>query len=262
MTIQPSPPRSHRLTIPCAECGAEVVVAPFLARAGWENRIRCERCVPDHRDDGAVKLMDVWRNRVPMPFRDVTLDGIPDQTTRDWMQRLVEDWPRPLNVDGRTVRVILLRGATGTRKTGTVWAVLHELVASGRVDMNAILAGSEVDVVLPETRTSKWEALKPWKQLHGKEIVFIDDLGLANLFSPEARISVYKDLLDRVAAQDRTLFLTTNLTLPDVRTSIGDAAFSRLQEHLLALMPGQEDTRRWMPPTPAPSDPWARQSSH
>lgn len=227
----------QKISVSCAACAAPVDVLPVIA-ARFAHAVRCTTCrgAEPVSDDPAPTQVGLWvQNTVPADCRSATLDQIPAGPLQGLLREVATRWPQPVTTKkGTPVRAYPLGGPAGVGKSCAVWAVLTELIKSGKLAPNEVVAGTEQQLLVPASKVSAYtnyrEARHPWRRIIpvSTKVVFIDDVGYGGFADEAARVSTTKALMDRVLELDAVLFLTTNLGAADFTHLVGAAASSRL----------------------------------
>lgn len=220
----------------CAACGTAVDVLPVIAQR-FAHAVRCTGCRGTDSDTGdqAPTRSGLWiQNKVPADCRRASIDEVPAGPMQGLLREVVSRWPDPVTTkDGRPVRAYPLGGPAGVGKSCAVWAVLIELIKSGKVTPDQVVAGTEEQLLVPASKVSAYasrNSLPTWRRIipPTTKVVFVDDVGYGGFADDAGRVSTTKALMDRVLEIDAVLFMTTNMTAPDFTRLLGAAAASRL----------------------------------
>lgn len=215
----------------CHECGAPVVTLAWIAQTR-PHLVKCDQhrqraTVTDEGVDAAPRASELFRRAIPADCREVTLSGIHDDALREALTSWSQTGSAPT---GGCAFVVL--GPAGTGKSGACWAALAQAVQAGVLRPNDILAGTEQALMEPMGVRSQYTGrADSWdKRLTGQRVVFVDDVGYALFPDANTRVSVWKDLLDRVSARSLTLMLSSNVASPkELATILAPASTSRLR---------------------------------
>lgn len=236
MSARAASPAVH---LPCGECGAMVLAHAAFDTPARRDLIRCAEHMATLPEPRGLTLSTAWANRVPMDARNARIDAITDESTRLTVAEAARTWP------GRGPDVLTLMGSTGIGKTCAAYALLTQLVTTGRVGLRDVTCLSELDASEQLSQQSKWLKTGRWRDVLGPAtVVLLDDVGFGRYFDAEIRMAVWKDLLDHVSARRRVkLILTTNLTPDGLRAHIGGPQYSRLTRASVWRTPGTVDRR-------------------
>ena len=152
--------------------------------------------------------LEAFLNRRPAAFAD---QGELRGDIRSWMDRYL---------DGHHGSLILT-GEIGTTKTWHLWKLNETLIRRGWRGQYRI--ATTYDVKLATDRPIDHERLASWRDA---DLYAIDDLGAraVNDWTADA----ISELIDARWQNRRPTLIATNLTVPEIRTVLGDRAASRI----------------------------------
>lgn len=168
----------------------------------------------EHRHARHRHALTVWAAQVKPMFADATsTPGTPGGPASAAVAAFLTD--RLARYAANAPAGFIAGGPFGTGKTWLAWAFLNDLVTSGAVHPSEILHGSETRLLSPISMGSFTEVADARSNVFDptKRVVFIDDVGQGNFRDARAAQSIWHELTDELWSNNRTLIITTNLTL-------------------------------------------------
>ena len=136
---------------------------------------------------------------------------------------------------------IILYGDLGVGKTMALTLLLKDLVKAG-YDCYSTTFTSMIDMF-----TAGWKSREDQKlyqrRVTQSQILLLDDLGKEMKTSTKLSESTFDSLLRTRVQNARPIFLTTNMTLEDMKAGYGNAVFSLMQENAIMLSVAGDDFR-------------------
>lgn len=213
------------------------------SRQNRHNTINHERYAQQLRDEAArnrkvlstqmkdraeviQKRLLEWQRDLPPRWQDACLDVITDENARKVLQDRIA---RHVQRKGIRQTSILSYGQMGRGKTYLGYAYIYELIKHGVLLPSQVFTASEEHLASISRsgfrRTDMWEATLDPKY----KFFLIDDLGRSTFTDETQRRSIWHEFVDNIYATERTLFLTTNMSLDNLPAWVGNSSFDRLQ---------------------------------
>lgn len=126
---------------------------------------------------------------------------------------------------------LVVRGGFGTGKTWLAMSYVKVLVRDRLVDPGEVLVGTEADLLASLTQQATWDMGPGLASLTASrwKVVFIDDVGVGVWRSDQTKRGVWHPIVDAMYSENRTLVISTELSLPALSKHLGDSVWSRIQ---------------------------------
>lgn len=173
----------------------------------------------------AARRRERWLTVVPPRFADVTLDWVAEH--HPVAAKKLERW------DGRQNLVIL--GPVGTGKTGTAFAVSRNVIEQG-VPFRYAKAVTAFDSMRPGGEPGALQALLD------THLLLLDDLGVEK--PSEWTTERLTAIIDHRWERERPTIITSNLTGKQLRSWVGERAYSRVTGDGMSVQLSGDDQRR------------------
>lgn len=175
-----------------------------------------------------------WHGR--RSLADLRTDGPYTQTAK--AVRLARKWVRQLRTGPRPQRGLLLHGPVGTGKTTVAAAMAADLGEPDRCcyrDLRRVYAQAKAEM-------DTADAGREVERLVRAPLLVLDDVGKQRA-TPWA-VEVLRDVVERRHDGGGLTVATTNLSLDDLATLLGPAAWSRLHSGTVAVRVDGDDLRK------------------
>lgn len=244
-------------TINCTcPCGCPDTTTP-TGSSVLDKYTRCPRCLIEHSDQASQKPpTSAWQragsNDATDPFAEVRAKQVEEHTQALWWQR-AKTWHDALPAKFRAadrmddpglsaatnhmrsgrpgLAGLVVRGTAGTGKTWLAMSYVKVLVRDRLVDPGAVLVGTEAELLASLTQQATWDMGRDLAQLINPrwKVVFIDDVGVGLYRSETAKRGVWHPLIDAMYAENRTIVLSTELSMSALRSYLGESVYTRIR---------------------------------
>jgi len=202
-----------------------------------EERSRQDRIIAEMKADALTEAERRMTERFPARYRDARADIT-----------AVVEWTELFGEQAETPNPgLLLLGATGVGKTWQAYGALRAIVSNpvrnrAGYRPRSFQAMTYADMCASLRPRPKVDTEEVMKAMRTTEILLIDDLAAAK-GSDWVEEVTYRLINGRYEDMKPTIF-TTNLTVPQLRDSIGDRIASRLAENCTRVALKGDDRRR------------------
>ena len=229
----------------CETCGRPFDALAICCLGAHIVARHCAECVALHEADmarqktqprpAAPSAEERWTSLCPREYRTLAEGGVTDAA------RLVAECREFYRVLAwrHGERGLMLRGATGTRKTRTLWRLLRRLFDEGRAleVMTAGELGRSYADAAGQYQSSAW-----FERMTTVDVLCVDDLGKGAW--SEAVRAVFFDVVDKRTRTGKPLVVTTNDDGEQIagkmrEFNLGDPLVRRLREFCEVVCMGQ-----------------------